>query len=84
MATLVKFYVEPDNGILAFFPQINYCKPRYGNKTKMSYAHMGQHSACNVDYVKDLKPSTDLSACLDLISELNNVGYELKILNKFL
>jgi hypothetical protein len=83
MATLVKFYIENENEVLAFFPQLNWSKELYGNNTKTCYAHVGQHSACKKEYVKDLKPVTNLNQCLDLIHELNSIGYELKILNKF-
>jgi len=84
MATVVKFYVDPENEILAFFPQLNYNKQFYGNDMKTSYSHVGQHSPCHVEYVRCLKPATDFNQCLQLIHELNCMGYELKILNKFL
>jgi len=83
MATLVKFYKE-ENSVMAFFPQLKYHKRNFNDKIKMSYTHIGQHSGCNVDYAKNLRPSTNFDECLDLIGELNNIGYELKILNKFI
>jgi hypothetical protein len=55
MATLVKFYIENENQVLAFFSQLNWNKELYGNNTKTCYAHVGQHSACKKEYVKDLK-----------------------------
>jgi len=84
MATLVKFLKEPespDQGILAYFPQLNWIKE--SNLTKVCYAHIGQHSACAVEYANSLTPSTDLAECLPLINELKGRGYDLKILNKF-
>jgi hypothetical protein len=88
MATLVRFLREPnspDQGVLAYFPQINWTgrMTREANKTKRSYAHMGQHSACSVDYAKSLEEITDERECIDLINELKGIGYDLKILNKF-
>lgn len=84
MATLVKFLKEPDSpnkGILAYFPQLNW--NNFSRLTKVAYAHLGQHTACSVEYAKTLKMATDLSECKDLIAELTHAGYDLKILNKF-
>lgn len=83
MATLVKFYKHVDGEVMAFFPQLNYNKQIYGNGMKTCYAHIGQHSACHVDYINDgpVKPATR-NDYLPLATELTSIGYSLKILNK--
>jgi hypothetical protein len=85
MATLVKFLKEPNSpnpdGVLAYFPQLNWIP--WSNLTKTSYAHIGQHSACTVEYAKTLVPVTNVNECKDLIKELKGLGYKLKVLNKF-
>ena len=81
MATLVKFYVEGDNSILAFFPQINHNKRLYGNEFKRCYAHIGQHSSCDRDYVSGLRLAA-YPEYKQLKDELESIGYTLKVLNK--
>lgn len=82
-ATLVKFYTEKDNSILAVFPQLHYNRRLYGKDQLTCYAHIGQHSGCHKEYLKDLKPATDLTQCIGLVNELTKIGYNLKILNTF-
>jgi len=81
MATKVKFYItKEDNEVIAFFPE---------NKWKHdglydSYQHIGQHSPCNIDFIKeDCRPATK-EEYEPLLKELiNKVGYnDLKVLNK--
>jgi hypothetical protein len=60
--------------IFAYFPEIE--GDNKGNKT--CYAHIGQHSACSLDYVKGCELAEDYS---DLEMELIGLGYELDILN---
>lgn len=82
MATLVKFYKDTDGDILAFFPQLNHNKHLYGNKIKTCYLHIGQHTSCDVNYVKRCKVATHTEYA-DLLRELKQQGYtELKVLNK--
>jgi len=63
--------------IFAYFP-----KEQFANdpKIKTSYAHIGQHSACHVDYVKEqctvVKNPEEYK---DLFNELENIGYKLKV-----
>ena len=72
--TLVTFYKEADGDIMAYFPLEDY--DMAGNKT--SYAHIGQHSACHPDYVKDLKVATSKEYA-PLHEELTEIGYNLKV-----
>jgi len=69
--TNVIFYKESDGEILAYFPDI--IGDSEGNKT--CYVHIGQHSACHPDYVKDLQRATP-DEYKDLYNELVNQGYK--------
>lgn len=76
MATLVKFrvneqFTEPD--IFAYFPQLN-----EGNGCKLSYSHIGQHSACSPHYEKVSRPATP-GEYAPLKAELEQIGYILKV-----
>jgi hypothetical protein len=70
-AIKVKFYIEEDKSVLAYFPFDNYNKDGY---TKTCYSHVGQHSACVPDYVSELKEAT-ADEMLPLYTELINIGY---------
>lgn len=83
MATLVRFYHEPGHSVLAYFPQKKYGFNGYRNDLKVCYSHVGQHSSCAPEYAKKLSVVKYLEDCKDLIAELTQIGYELKILNKF-
>jgi len=75
----VIFYHEKDgNDVFAYFPHIK--GDLKGNNT--CYAHIGQHSACSPDYVKECKEA-NYSAYSDLLKELISIGYkDLVICNK--
>ena len=78
MATLVKFRVHPENGeTFAFFPKLVSNFNGY-RKNHTCYAHIGQHSPCNVDYVKECIAATE-SEYFPLKQELESIGYNLKI-----
>lgn len=71
----VIFLKEKDGtDIFAFFPDL--VADRKGNLT--SYAHIGQHSACSIDYAKQCKVAEHYK---ELAAELTSIGYELDILN---
>jgi hypothetical protein len=81
MATLVKFLVNErvdKDEVFAFFPQLNYNKNFYGNMQKTSYSHIGQHSPCRVDHANESRKAT-YEEYKDLLTELLNIGYDLKI-----
>lgn len=69
-ATPVRFYLDQgeEPQVFAFFPD-----------TKESYSHIGQHSACSIDYVKGCRPAT-LIEYEPLKKELESIGYNLNIL----
>ena len=69
--TDVIFYIDNDGQTLAYFP--NDDADNKGNKT--CYAHVGQHSGCSPEYVKDLKKATP-EEYKDLQAELVGQGYD--------
>jgi len=73
--TLVTFYKEADGDIMAYFPLERF--DMAGNRA--SYAHIGQHSACSPEYVKDLPLATE-KEYRSLHSELEQLGYKLKVI----
>lgn len=76
--TKVKFLIEKPGGdlpcnVFAFFPE-----ERYNNIDKdifMSYAHIGQHSGCHIEYANECKEAT-MEQYSELIPELQSVGYD--------
>lgn len=62
--------------IFAFFPKENYS---HDPKVKTSYAHIGQHSACHIDYLKQCTIVKDPGEYKNLFNELENIGYKLKV-----
>jgi hypothetical protein len=86
MATIVKFLIEKPEGdlpcnVFAFFP-----KEKWSNSPLMkgmftSYSHIGQHSACHIDYANQCEYATP-EQYADLLAELKSIGYDnLKIHN---
>lgn len=69
-STPVTFYIDNgDNGqVFAFFPN-----------TMQSYSHVGQHSACILEYVKSCVPAT-VEQYEPLKKELESLGYNLTVL----
>lgn len=79
MATRVKFLVHQTNGELyAFFPQLKAEFNGYRHDNRLSYSHVGQHSACNIEYVKESRLATE-AEYKDLKKELEGQGYELLV-----
>ena len=73
MKTAVVFLQNKDD-LFAYFP--DEIADIRGNK--MSYSHLGQHSACNPEYARESEPAKDYQ---DLKNELERIGYDLKVLN---
>lgn len=79
--TEVKFLIENDydaefdSEVFAYFPNDWY---NHDNLLRTSYAHIGQHSACHIDYAKECKEATP-EQYKDLKAELESIGYNLKI-----
>jgi hypothetical protein len=88
--TNVKFLMEKKEGnlqcnVFAFFQN----KPHFPNEPYShtdnniftSYAHLGQHSACHIDYANECKEA-NYNVYSDLLKELIAQGYkDLKIIN---
>ena len=76
--TKVKFLInEANNELFAFFPEENYTS--YPSDLKMSYAHIGQHSACSIAYANESKKAIE-SQYRELKLELESIGYDLELL----
>jgi len=75
--TKVKFLIEHDESgdVFAFFPYVI----ADNNGNKMSYSHIGQHSACHPDYAIKCKtaPKEDYQP---LLRELESIGYTLEVI----
>jgi len=82
--TDVKFYYERHNNeVFAFFPADPYHHAGHPDYKSVftCYAHVGQHSGCNISYVKGRKKCTNEADFMPLKSELESLGYNLNILN---
>jgi len=73
--TKVKFLINVDE-LFAYFPELEY---NDNPKLKTCYSHIGQHSACHVDYAKEAREASP-KEYIDLKTELKNLGYNLEIL----
>ena len=80
--TKVKFLVNETNqdilinsDVFAFFPE-----EIEGDKLRSSYAHVGQHSPCHVDYANDCKKAISVQY-VSLFNELTSIGYDLEVIN---
>jgi hypothetical protein len=71
--TIVRFYIEPNaNGqAFSYFPKDN-------GEFKGCYSHIGQHSACHPDYLKQCRKATP-EQYAPLKTELENIGYNLTV-----
>lgn len=76
--TKVLFLTHPEAEDEVFAAFINITE---GNNMILSYQHIGQHSECSLEYVKECKEAEDYE---DLLNELvNDVGYDnLVVMNK--
>jgi len=83
MATLVKFVKDKDGDckgeITAVFPQLKWNRRQMGNDTVTCYAHLGQHSAAHIEWVKECTEPAAPAEYAPLKSELESIGYNLKI-----
>lgn len=68
--TKVIFYLK-DSTVLAYFPDLVFNS--VGNKT--CYTHIGQHSACSEQYIKELREA-NYNEYQFLLSELIGQGYK--------
>lgn len=75
---LIEIFEDAKNDVFALFPNENYF--RHDSDTKLCYAHIGQHSACHLDYAKVCAKAT-ADQYKDLKKELESIGYNLNVLN---
>lgn len=73
--TKVKFYIEKDNDVFAFFPEDIHS---YHPLMYTSYSHIGQHCACALEYANECRKAKE-SEYLPLKQELESIGYTLKV-----
>ena len=72
--TVVEFYFHEENqDLLAFFPNNQESKGFF-----LSYCHIGQHSECSLNYIKECRKAT-IKEYTPLKTELESIGYNLKI-----
>lgn len=76
MKTDVEFrYNKSKNDLFAIFPEVN-----EGHNVYAIYSHKGQHSSAHMDYIKESELAAP-SQYMELKSELESLGYDLRILN---
>lgn len=73
--TKVNFLCHKDGEVFAYFP--NEIADSEGNRT--SYQHIGQHSACSPEYIKECMEAKP-EEYADLQKELESIGYNLKVM----
>jgi hypothetical protein len=85
--TNVLFLIEKINGelqipdVFAFFPDDNYSHSKTDGRFTC-YTHLGQYSACHIDYANECKEA-NFSQYRELLRELIGQGYkDLNVLNK--
>ena len=71
-------YPEPE--IFAYFPDERYNSR--GPYVYTCYTHIGQHSACHVDYMMESRHASS-DEFKDLCRELQYIGYNLQIQDKY-
>jgi hypothetical protein len=80
--TKVKFLINDSNNddfiggsLMAYFPE-----DKFNNTPGLftCYAHIGQHSACHIDYANECRPATP-AEYKELKAELESIGYNLQI-----
>lgn len=80
MKTKVIFYKEPFRDVMAYFPEIDESNGQR-NDLKLCYSHVGQHSACAPEYIKECREAK-YNEYADLLKELIGQGYtNLQVMN---
>lgn len=76
--TKVEFLLEKEehftNQVFAYFPE-----EVEGEKVRLCYAHIGQHSVCHIDYAKQCKKARPYQY-RELLMELKSIGYNLLVI----
>jgi len=71
---------DGDSDLFAFFPEEEHSM--YITETKTSYSHVGQHSACHLDYAREARKATE-EEYKDLKAEVEEIGYNLEMVEEF-
>ena len=74
--TNVYFLVDESGEVFAFFPD-EYYNLDLDPDLRTCYAHIGQHSACSLEYTKTCRNATDAEFTL-LYDELTDIGYDIR------
>lgn len=77
---VVFLYNEREKDLFAFFPNEDYNS--VSSLTKVCYSHVGQHSACAMDYANESRLATK-EEYTDLQKELEGIGYNLELSKTF-
>lgn len=72
----VQFLVDETGEVFAFFPE-EYYNIDLDTDLRVCYAHIGQHSACSLEYSKTCRNATNAEFTL-LFDELTNIGYDIR------
>lgn len=73
--TKVTFRKEPEGNVLAVFPEVVFNNMNH----VQCYSQIGQHSACQEQYYNKLPKATP-EEYKEIKNELDNLGYNLKVL----
>ena len=73
---VVFLFNEREKDLFAFFLNEDYND--ISSLTKVCYSHVGQHSACVMDYAKESRQATK-DEYKDLKGELEGLGYNLEL-----
>lgn len=76
MERVIFLYEKDGKDVFAFFPDMK----EYNNFFN-SYAHIGQHSSCSLEYAKECEEAK-VSDILPLYDELTSIGYEIQTTSK--
>ncbi len=68
------FYHEENKDLFAYFPD----EIADAGYNKIAYSHIGQHSSCSDEYVKESRKANK-TEYQDLKTELESIGYNLNI-----
>lgn len=68
--------------IIALFPYEIYNAALYGYNTINSYMHIGQHSSADYNHIMEDSKPAKVNEYLGLKKELENIGYNLQVIEK--
>jgi hypothetical protein len=74
-----EFYGRRGTGTIAIFPENSGSSERFC----LSYEHVGQHGDCEPVWIIDITHPSKLDQYKDLYEELQSLGYNLKVCNRY-